>query len=119
MRAFQSAGTTDGFGASQALFQTGWFVESMITQVLVVFCIRTRRLVFRSRPGRVLVGMTAGAVALAIVLPLLPIGRWFGFVPPPPLFFAYLLAATIAYLALVELVKIPFYRRLARALRLY
>ncbi len=103
------------FGAGEALFQTGWFVESMTTQVLVVFCIRTRRLVFRSRPGRFLVGMTVGAVVLSIVLPMLPIGRWFGFVPPPLLFFAYLVAATLAYLALVEAVKIPFYRMYARS----
>ena len=58
-------------GASEALFQTGWFVESMTTQLLVVFCIRTRRLMFNSLPGRFLVGMTAGSVGLAIMLPLL------------------------------------------------
>jgi Mg2+-importing ATPase len=103
------------FGAGAALFQTGWFIESMTTQCLVVFCIRTRRLVFRSKPGRFLVGMTVGAVVLAILLPLLPIGRWFGFVPPPPLFFVYLLAATLAYLALVEAAKIPFYRMVTRS----
>jgi Mg2+-importing ATPase len=88
------------FGAGAALFQTGWFIESMVTQTLVVFCIRTRRLAWQSRPGRVLVGTTVGAVAVALLLPVLPIGKWFGFVPPPPLFFAYLLAATLAYLAL-------------------
>jgi Mg2+-importing ATPase len=98
------------FGAGAALFQTGWFIESMVTQTLVVFCIRTRRLAWQSRPGRVLVGTTVGAVAVALLLPVLPIGKWFGFVPPRPLFFAYLLAATLAYLALVEAVKIPFYR---------
>ena len=102
------------FGAGEALFQTGWFIESMTTQVLVVFCIRTRRLVFRSRPGRFLIGMTLGAVGLAVLLPMLPIGRWFGFVPPPPLFYAYLVAATLAYLALVEVVKVLFYRTISR-----
>jgi Mg2+-importing ATPase len=103
------------FGAGEALFQTGWFIESMTTQALVVFCIRTRRFAFRSVPGRFLIGTTVGAVVLAIALPLLPIGSWFGFVPPPPLFFVYLIAATLAYLALVEVVKIPFYRMIARS----
>ncbi len=98
------------FGADEALFQTGWFIESMTTQALVVFCIRTRRLFFRSPPGRFLIGMTAGAVALAIVLPLVPWGRWFGFVPPPLPFFAFLAAVTAAYLALVEAAKTVFYR---------
>jgi P-type Mg2+ transporter len=101
------------FGAGEALFQTGWFIESITTQVLVVFAIRTRRLFFRSRPHPFLVMMALGAVALAIALPFVGVGRWFGFVTPPPLFFAYLLAATVAYLALVELAKRLFYRAAA------
>jgi Mg2+-importing ATPase len=101
------------FGAGAALFQTGWFIESMATQVLVVFAIRTRRVFFRSRPNGFLVAMALGVVAVAIALPLLPIGQWFGFVAPPPLFFAYLAGATLAYLALVEIVKVFFYRAMA------
>ena len=101
------------FGAGAALFQTGWFMELMTTQVLVVFAIRTRRLFFRSRPNSFLVAMALGVVAIAIALPLLPIGHWFGFVAPPPLFFAYLTGATLAYLALVEIVKAFFYRAMA------
>jgi Mg2+-importing ATPase len=102
------------FGAGEALFQTGWFIESMTTQTLVVFCIRTRRLFFRSMPCRFLVAMNLGAVAVAIGLPLIPWGRWFGFVAPPPMFFVFLVAATLAYLGLVEVVKAVFYRALAR-----
>ena len=98
------------FGAGEALFQTGWFIELMTTQTLVVFCIRTRRLFFRSRPCRFLVAMNLGAVALAIGLPLAPWGRWFGFVAPPPLFFVFLVGATLAYLGLVEITKVLFYR---------
>ena len=104
-------------GAGEALFQTGWFIESMITQVLVVFCIRTRRLCLRSRPGRFLIGTTAAAVAVAITLPLVPWGSWFGFVAPPPLFFAFLAGVTAAYLALVEAAKAVFYRVAAGAHR--
>jgi Mg2+-importing ATPase len=75
------------FGAGEALFQTGWFIESITTQVLVVFAIRTRRRLFRNRPHRLLVAMALGSVAIAIVFPFLRVGLWFGFVPPPPLFF--------------------------------
>jgi Mg2+-importing ATPase len=102
------------FGAGQALFQTGWFIESMTTQVLVVFCIRTRRWSFASRPGRLLVGMSLSAVAAAIGLTLLPIRHWFGFVTPPLMIFVYVVPVTIAYLALVEVMKIFFYRLAAR-----
>jgi Mg2+-importing ATPase len=57
--------------------------------------------------------MALGVVAVAIALPLLPIGHWFGFVAPPPLRFAYLAGATLVYLALVEIVKALFYRAIA------
>jgi Mg2+-importing ATPase len=101
------------FGAGEALFQTGWFIESMTTQTLVVFCIRTRRRFYRSKPCAFLVATNFGAVAVAIVLPLLPWGRFFGFVAPPPLFFVFLAGATLAYLGLVELTKAIFYRHAA------
>jgi P-type Mg2+ transporter len=101
------------FSAGEVLFQTGWFIESMTTQILVVFCIRTRRRFYLSRPCDFLVGMTLVAVAVAVVLPLLSLGRWFGFVVPPPLFFVFLTGATLAYLALVEMTKAIFYRCMA------
>uniref|UniRef100_UPI003F96B71A cation transporting ATPase C-terminal domain-containing protein n=1 Tax=Rhodoblastus sp. TaxID=1962975 RepID=UPI003F96B71A len=102
------------FHAGQGLFQTGWFVESMVTQTLVVFCIRTRRLFFRSKPGEFLTLMNIGTVALAIALPFLPYcGAWFGFVTLPPYYFVFLAVATVAYLGLVELTKYVFYHCLA------
>src|SRR4029077_20270116 len=91
------------------LFQTSWFMESMTTQVLVVLAIRTRRWFFRSRPNGFLVAMAVAGGAGTIGLPLPPVGRWFGFVAPPPLFFVFLIGATIAYLALVEITKRIFY----------
>jgi Mg2+-importing ATPase len=100
-------------GAGEAMFQTGWFIESITTQVLVVFAIRTRRRIFQSRPHRFLVAMALGVVAVAIALPLLPFGRWFGFVAPPPLFFGFLIGATLAYLLIVEITKVIFYRVMA------
>ena len=105
------------FGAGEALFQTGWFIESMVTQSLVVFCIRTQRVFLRSRPGRMLLGTGLGAAAVAMLLPLLPWGGWFGFVPPPASFFLFLAGVTLAYLALVEAVKAVFYRVLAPGAR--
>jgi len=106
------------FGAGEMLFQTGWFIESITTQVLVVFAIRTRRSLFRSRPHLFLVAMAFGVIAVAIALPLLPtVGRWFGFVVPPPLFFVFLIGATLAYLAIVEVTKRIFYRAMSVARR--
>ena len=69
------------FGAGETLFQTGWFIESITTQVLVVFAIRTRRPLFRSRPHLFLAAMAFGVVAVAMALPILPqsaggLGSW-------------------------------------------
>jgi P-type Mg2+ transporter len=98
------------FGAGQGLFQTGWFIMSLASQVLVVFAIRTRRPFFRSKPHRFLLATAGSVVIVACLLPLLPIASWFEFVAPPVSFFLYLTLATITYLAIVEVAKTVFYR---------
>ena len=103
-------------GANEAQFQTGWFIESMTTQILVVFAIRTRRQFFRSRPHPLVLGMALTAAAIAVAFPMLPFGHWFGFVQPPAKFFLYLALGTVAYLAIVEVVKGVFYRANANRL---
>ncbi|MGA8902361.1 HAD-IC family P-type ATPase, partial [Bradyrhizobium sp.] len=104
------------FGAGETLFQTGWFIESITTQVLVVFAIRTRRPLFLSKPHLFLAAMAFGVIAVATALPLLPVvGQWLGFVAPPPLFFVFLIGATVAYLAIVEITKRIFYRPILAA----
>lgn len=103
------------FRASEPLFQAGWFVESLATQVLVIFVIRTRRPIFKSRAHWILTALALGIVAIGTVLPFTAVGRWFGLVPLPALFFVFLVAATAAYLGMVEAIKPAFYRRLARA----
>ena len=75
----------------QALFHTGWFIESMATQVLVIFIIRTRRNPFKSRPNPWLVACSLTVVAVAVVLPFTPAGVHLGFVAPPAVFFLILI----------------------------
>ncbi|HYL41580.1 MAG TPA: HAD-IC family P-type ATPase, partial [Candidatus Binatus sp.] len=92
--------------ASEPEFHTGWFVESLATQVLVIFAIRTRRSPFwRSRPSRLLVVAAAVAVLVAIVLPLSPLAGLLGFEPLPPLFWLLLVGLVALYLAIVEIAK--------------
>ncbi|WP_325409751.1 magnesium-translocating P-type ATPase [Methanoregula sp.] len=100
------------FNADGALFQTSWFVESICTQTLIIFVIRTRVIPFwKSRPSRLLVASTLAIVIIACILPFTPVGALFGFVPPPPAFFAMLVVLVAGYIALVEVVKYWFYRR--------
>ena len=98
------------FHANQALFQTGWFIESMATQVLVIFIIRTRRNPFKSRPNPWLFACSLTVVAVAVLLPFTPAAVHLGFVAPPLLFFLILIALLIAYLLAVEWMKQRFFR---------
>lgn len=96
--------------AGEKLFQTGWFVESLCTQVLVIFIIRTRGNPLKSRAHPLLTVTSLVVVASAILLPLTLIGTYFGFVPPPPQFYFLLGGMTLVYLFVVELTKQGFYR---------
>lgn len=99
------------FHADVALFQTGWFMESLTTQVLVIFIIRTRRNPLRSRPSRWLVASSLGAVVGANVLPFTPLGAWFGFARPPPALLGALAVLVASYLLSAGLLVRGFFRR--------
>jgi Mg2+-importing ATPase len=96
--------------AGEALFHTGWFVESLATQVLVIFIIRTRGNPFASAPSRALTATSLAVVALACALPFLPWADALGFERPSAGFFAVLAVLVVVYLAVVEIVKRRFYR---------
>ncbi|WP_446811361.1 magnesium-translocating P-type ATPase [Methylomonas sp. 2BW1-5-20] len=95
--------------ADEALFQTGWFVESLCTQVLVIFIIRTRGNPFKSRAHPVLVATSLSIALIGAILPFTPLGLYFGFVPPPARFYLILAAMAVSYLFVVELAKKGFY----------
>ncbi len=103
------------FKATAPLFQTAWFVESLFTQSLVIFVIRTRTIpFFRSKPNKLLLLNIAIILILAIVAAIYPSGQdIFGFVPLPVTFLLILVGFIVIYLGLVELMKIWFYRRFA------
>jgi len=93
------------FHAPEAEFHTGWFVESLATQTLVLFIIRTAGNPLKSRPSTPLTVTTIAIVLLATVLPFSPLGALLGFVPLPGSYFVFLGIATLVYLALVEWAK--------------
>ena len=99
------------FHAGPALFRSGWFVESLATQTLVIFAIRTRRIpFFRSRPSLQLTLAALAVVTIGMVLPFTPLAHPLGFRPLPGPFFLFLIVAIISYLALIEVGKYWFYR---------
>jgi Mg2+-importing ATPase len=104
------------FKASAPLFQTAWFIESLFTQTLVIFAIRTRKIPFyRSKPSKLLLLNIVVILIFALVVPFTFAGTFFSFVALPPKFLLILGIFIVAYLGLVEIVKIWFYRRYATA----
>ncbi|WP_082634285.1 magnesium-translocating P-type ATPase [Arthrobacter alpinus] len=100
------------FNAVPGEFRAGWFIESIATQTLIIFAIRTRRVPFlRSRPSTGLLLASVGVVALGIYLPLSPLGPVLGFDPLPVPFFLALLVMAVVYLVLVEVAKSWFFAR--------
>ena len=98
------------FGA--ASFQTGWFLESMVTQTFVVYIIRTRKTAFfQSRPSSMLVLSTVGTVFLGFAAALSPLGKYFGFGPMPIGPLLAIMGVSVLYLILAEFVKREFFRR--------
>lgn len=99
------------------VFRTAWFIESLCTQTLVIFAIRTRLTPFyRSKPSRLLTLTSLSVVIVALILPFTPVGAFFGFIQPPILFLFILAAFVIVYILLVEIVKIFFYRKYSTSL---
>ena len=91
-------------------FRTGWFVESLATQTLIIFAIRTRKVpFFRSRPSTLLAITSLTVVAIGVVLTISPLAHTLGFTPLPWQFFTVLGAFVVTYLVLVELAKRMFY----------
>ena len=101
------------FNAGPVLFHTGWFVESLATQTLVLFIIRTAGNPLRSRPSLPLTITTLLIVVVGCVLPYTPLARPLGFTPLPALYFLFLAVMVVSYLLLVELVKRRLMRRYA------
>jgi Mg2+-importing ATPase len=98
--------------AHAAEFRTGWFVESLATQTLVIFVIRTRRRPFwRSRPSTPLLLASLSVPVVAVLIPYSPAGAALGFTHLPTEYYPILLALVVLYLALVEGVKGIFYAR--------
>ncbi len=102
------------FHAGAAEFRSGWFVESLATQTLVIFAIRTRRIpFFRSHPSLPMTLAALSVVAVGSVLPATPLAKTLGFSPLPVAFFAALAGMVVSYLVLIELGKRIFYRTAA------
>ncbi|MEF3130980.1 magnesium-translocating P-type ATPase [Rhizobium sp. 268] len=97
--------------AGEQHFQTAWFVESLLTELLIVFIIRTRKRFWQSWPSRLLAALSALITSVTFLLPFLPVASWFGFVPLPLTTCLGIVAISVMYLLSSELAKHWFFRR--------
>ncbi len=111
--AFSAPGTSDADKAHlESLFHTGWFVESLLTQTLIVHIIRTHRIPFlQSRPSRPMLFTTLTVMAVGLWLPFSPLAKFLGLTPLPSIYFAWLAGFLVAYAVLTHCVKMWFGRR--------
>jgi len=93
------------FHSSETQFHTGWFVESLATQTLVLFVIRTSKNPLQSRPSTPLMATCLAVVAIGVYLPFSPLAGVLGFTPLPTTFLAFVAVATTVYLVLLEIAK--------------
>ena len=100
--------------ATEAQFQTGWFVESLLSELVVALVVRTRRRFYHSKPGKVLWAITLAVSLAALVIPYLPLGDVLGFVPLPLWLLAALIGVTALYVVATEAAKGYFFSRLTR-----
>ncbi|WP_245437818.1 MULTISPECIES: magnesium-translocating P-type ATPase [unclassified Mesorhizobium] len=101
--------------ATEAAFQTAWFVESLLTELAIVLIVRTHRAFWASRPSPLLAWLTLAVGIIAIMIPYLPFAAWFGFVPLPLPVLAGLVAITALYLLASEATKRWFFGQESRA----
>jgi Mg2+-importing ATPase len=97
------------FRADVATFRTAWFIESLLTELVVALVIRTRRRFYRSQPGRLLVALTAAMMGLALMMPYLPGATAIGFVPLPPGLLLVVIGVAVSYSLATEWQKGWFY----------
>jgi Mg2+-importing ATPase len=101
------------FHAGPEEFRTGWFIESLLTELVIALVVRTRRPFYRSRPGRLLLLSTIVVVMITMVIPYLPFQALFGFVPLPASMMLAMIGLTFGYVIAAEVAKRLFYSRAA------
>jgi Mg2+-importing ATPase len=101
------------FRASPEEFRTGWFIESLLTELVIALVVRTRHVFFRSRPGKLLLVSTLLVIGITLVIPYIPFTSLFGFIPLPAPLMLTVIGLTLLYIVCTEIAKKYFYSRLA------
>ena len=98
---------------SAELFHTGWFIESICTELLILFVVRTHKSLLKSLPGKLLIGLSVLAFVITLALPFTPFAGQLGFVVPPYEMLGIIAGILVLYVVTADIIKIIFFKRMA------
>jgi len=99
------------FKANADMFHTGWFIESICTELLILFVVRTHKSLLKSVPGKLLIILSAAALIITLVLPISPFAKDLGFVVPPFQLTAIIIGILALYVITADMIKIFFFKK--------
>ncbi len=101
------------FKADADMFHTGWFIESICTELLILFVVRTRKSLLKSMPGKLLIGLSVGALLITLALPFAPFAKELGFVVPPFKLVGIIVGILALYVITADIIKVIFFKKSA------
>lgn len=101
------------FKANEVMFHTGWFIESICTELLILFVVRTRKSLIKSKPGRLLIWLSVLALFITLALPFTPFAAQLGFAIPPFQLIGVVTGILVLYVITADIIKMLFFKRMA------
>ena len=102
------------YKANADVFHTAWFIESICTELLILFVVRTHKSLLKSMPGKLLISLSILAFVITIVLPLTPFATGLGFVVPPFQLFGVIAGILLLYVVTGDIIKVIFFKKVHR-----
>ena len=98
---------------SAEMFHTGWFIESICTELLILFVVRTHRSLLKSIPGKLMIGLSVLAFVITVALPFTPFAGQLGFVVPPFSMLGIIAGILVLYVLTADIIKVIFFKKMA------
>ena len=95
------------------MFHTGWFIESICTELLILFVVRTHKSLLKSIPGKLMIGLSVLALVITVALPFTPFAGQLGFVAPPLSLLGIIAGILVLYVLTADIIKIMFFRKMS------